>query len=373
VHQLHGSSLGDLTAAGVKSGELPVPASLRRVESSATLKRTSLYDEHVAAGARLVPFAGWEMPVQYEGVGPEHMAVRERAGVFDVSHMGQIGTSGPDSLAFLQRLVSNDIAKLAPGGAQYSCLCADDGGILDDLFSYLVEADVDYLTVSNASNHEIDLARFQEIAEGFDVEIADLAPFNAMLAVQGPEARGIVAGLSSAELPARMKTARLEVAGAEALVCGTGYTGEDGVEILLAPEAAPHLWRELLAAGVTPCGLGARDTLRLEVCFHLHGNDMGPDRNPIEAGLGWCCKEETGFAGGEPIAAARADGTAEKLVAFAVDGKGIPRAGNAILTGGEPAGDVRSELAEPGQRIEIDVRGRVRDAEIRPKPLYAKS
>ena len=361
------------------------------MEASATLKRTSLHDEHVAAGARLVPFAGWEMPVQYEGVGPEHLAVREHAGVFDVSHMGQIGTSGPDALAFLQRLVSNDVAKLAPGGAQYSCLCADDGGILDDLFTYLVDGDVEYLTVSNAANHESDLARFREIAADFDVEIADLAPLNAMLAVQGPGARGVVAGLASGELPARMRTARLEVAGAEALVCGTGYTGEDGVEILLAPEAAPRLWRELLAAGVTPCGLGARDTLRLEVCFHLHGNDMGPDRNPIEAGLGWCCREETGFVGAEAVAAARAGGTAERLVAFAIEGRGIPRAGNGILAGGEPAGAVtsgtfspslgigigmgyvRSELAEPGTRIEIDVRGRVRDAEIRPKPLYAKS
>ncbi len=361
------------------------------MESSATLKRTSLYEEHVAAGARLVPFAGWEMPVQYEGVGPEHTAVRERAGVFDVSHMGQIGTSGPDALAFLQRLVTNDVAKLGPGGAQYSCLCADGGGILDDLFTYLLGDGGEYLTVSNASNHDLDLARFREIAEDFDVEIADLAPLNAMLAVQGPEARAIVAGLTSGELPQRMKTSRLEVAGAEALVCGTGYTGEDGVEILLANDAAPRLWRELLAAGVAPCGLGARDTLRLEVCFHLHGNDMGPDRNPIEAGLGWCSKEETGFAGSEAIAAARADGTAEKLAAFVIEGRGIPRPGNPILAAGEPVGAVtsgtfspslgigigmgyvRSELAEPGSRVQIDVRGRVRDAEIRPKPLYVKS
>ena len=359
------------------------------MESSPALKRTSLYDEHVAAGARLVPFAGWEMPVQYEGVGPEHVAVRERAGMFDVSHMGQIKTSGPEALAFLQRLVSNDVAKLAAGGAQYSCLCADDGGILDDLFSYLLD-DGSYFTVSNAANHESDLARFREIAAGFDVEVEDHAPQHSMIAVQGPEARGVVAGLASAELPPRMQTAILDVAGAEALVCGTGYTGEDGVEIILANEAAPALWRELLAAGVAPCGLGARDTLRLEVCFHLHGNDMGPDRNPIEAGLGWCCKEETGFAGSEAVAAARADGTMEKLVAFVIEGRGIPRAGNPILAEGEPAGAVtsgtfspslelgigmgyvRSELAEPGQAIEIDVRGRVRGAEVRKKPLYAK-
>ena len=359
------------------------------MQSGPPLKRTSLFEEHVAAGARVVPFAGWEMPVQYEGVTPEHRAVREGAGVFDVSHMGQIKTSGPESLPFLQRLVSNDVAKLAPGGAQYSCLCADTGGILDDLFTYLLEDGI-YLTVSNASNHESDLERFRAVAAGFDVQIEDLAPRHAMLAVQGPEARSIVRGLASAELPPRMHTAILEVAGSQALVCGTGYTGEDGVEVILGNDGAPALWRELLAAGVTPCGLGARDTLRLEVCFHLHGNDMGPDRNPIEAGLGWCCKEETGFAGSEAVTEARASGTAERLVAFAIEGRGIARAGNPILAGGEPAGAVtsgtfspslelgigmgyvRSDLAEPGQGIEIDVRGRVREAEIRKKPLYAK-
>ncbi len=351
------------------------------------LRRTSLYDEHLAAGGRMVPFAGWEMPVQYEGVAAEHAAVRERAGMFDVSHMGQIRTAGPDAEALLQRAVSNDVSRLAAGGAQYSCLCADDGGILDDLFSYLLD-DGSYLTVSNAANHEGDLARFGEIADGFDAEVADAAPDYAMVAVQGPGARAALAALAAGELPPRMRTARLEVAGAPALVCGTGYTGEDGVEVMVAPEAAPALWRELLGAGVTPCGLGARDTLRLEVCFHLHGNDIGPDRNPIEAGLGWCCKEETGFAGAEAVARARAEGTAEKLVAFAIEGRGIARAGNPILAGGEVAGAVtsgtfspslgigigmgyvRTELAEPGRPIEIDVRGRVRAAEIRTKPLY---
>lgn len=362
------------------------------MEGSADPKRTPLHGEHVAAGARLVPFAGWEMPVQYAGVGIEHEAVRERAGMFDVSHMGQIKTSGPDALTFLQRLVTNDVARLATGGAQYTCLCADDGGILDDLFTYLL-ADGSYWTVTNASNHDSDLSRFREIASrdgGFEVEVEDLAPAHSMLAVQGPEARTAVAALTEGELPARMHTARLRVAGAEALVCGTGYTGEDGVEVILANDAAPGLWRELLAGGVTPCGLGARDTLRMEVCFHLHGNDMGPDRNPIEAGLGWCCREETGYAGSEAVAAARAAGTAEKLAAFVIEGKGIARAGNPILSGGSAAGAVTSGtfspslgvgigmgyvstgLAKPETPIEIDVRGRVRNGEIRSKPLYSK-
>lgn len=360
------------------------------MESSEPLRRTPLYDEHVAAGARLVPFAGWQMPVQYAGVAAEHQAVRERAGMFDVSHMGQVKTSGPGARDFLQRLLSNDVDKLQPGGAQYSCLCAEDGGILDDLFTYLLD-DGSYLTVTNAANHDSDLAWFRRVAAGFDVEVEDLAPAHAMLAVQGPEARAAVAPLASAELPPRMHTAILDVAGSQALVCGTGYTGEDGVEIILADDGAPALWRALLDAGVEPAGLGARDTLRLEVCFHLHGNDMGPDRNPIEAGLGWCCKEETGFVGSDAIAEARANGTAEKLAAFAIQGRGIPRAGNAILAGGEAAGTVtsgtfspslgigigmgyvRADLAEPGRRVEIDVRGRVREAEIRSKPLYSKS
>jgi aminomethyltransferase len=354
------------------------------------LKRTPLYDRHVAAGARIVPFAGWEMPVQYEGVAAEHTAVRQHAGMFDVSHMGQIKTSGPQALEFLQRLLSNDVAELEPGGAQYSCLCAEDGGILDDLFTYLLD-DGSYMTVTNAANHESDLAWFRRVAGDFDVEVEDLAPAHAMIAVQGPEARARVAPLASAELPPRMHTAIIDVAGSQALVCGTGYTGEDGVEIILANDGAAVLWDALLDEGVVPCGLGARDTLRLEVCFHLHGNDMGPDRNPIEAGLAWCCKEETGFIGSDVVAAARADGTAEKLAAFAIEGRGIPRAGNPILAGGEPAGTVtsgtfspslgigigmgyvRAELAEPGRRIEIDVRGRVREAEIRSKPLYRKS
>ncbi len=362
-----------------------------------SLRRTPLYEEHVAAGARLVPFAGWEMPVQYEGVGPEHAAVREAAGVFDVSHMGLIKTSGRDAFDFLQHAVSNDVGTLVPGGAQYSCLCADDGGILDDLFTYRLDDDPaggpEYMTVSNAANHETDLARLAELAGrgGYEVEIEDLAEGHAMLAVQGPRARAAVERLAEGELPPRMRSARMRVAGYEALVCGTGYTGEDGVEVILAATAAADLWRELLAAGVQPCGLAARDTLRLESCFHLHGNDIGPGRDPIEAGLGWCCKEATGFAGSEAVAAARERGPSQRFVPFAIEGKGIPRPGNPIVLDGQPVGVVtsgthspslgfgigmgyvRRDLAEPGTRIGIDVRGKIREAEIRTKPLYPPS
>ncbi len=356
---------------------------------AAGLKRTPLHARHVEAGARLVPFAGWEMPVQYEGVRTEHLAVRTACGVFDVSHMGEIATEGPGAEALLQRLLSNDVSRLPVGGAQYAVICREDGGILDDLFTYRLAEDR-YLTVTNAANHERDLAWFREHAAGFDCEVRDAIAAYAMLAVQGPEARAIVGRLAEGALPERMHAATLRVAGAEMLVCGTGYTGEDGVELLLDPEAAPRVWDALVAEGARPAGLGARDTLRLEVCFHLYGNDMDETRNPIEAGLGWVCKEQTGFIGAEAVAAARERGTAERLVPFVLTGAGIPRQGNPILAAGERVGIVtsgtlspclergigmgyvRAELAEPGTEVEVDVRGRMRQARIESRPLYRK-
>ena len=361
--------------------------SLGAVEATAALRRTPLYDRHLAAGARMVPFAGWEIPVSYEGVIAEHLAVRSACGVFDVSHMGEIETEGPGALDLLQRLLSNDVAKLDVGGAQYSVLCRDDGGILDDLFTYRLDDDR-YLTVTNAANHEGDFVWFRDHAGGFDCELNDRLDELAMLAVQGPTARGIVAGLAAVELPPRMHTASLELNGAEALVCGTGYTGEDGVEILIDAEAAPALWDALLAGGAVPAGLAARDTLRTEVCFHLYGNDMDESRNPIEAGLGWCCKEETGFIGSEAVAAARERGTAERLAPFVLTDRGIPRQGNQVIRDRERVGTVTSgthspslergigmayvlaNLAEPGTEVEIDVRGKARPARIESKPLY---
>jgi aminomethyltransferase len=354
------------------------------------LRRTPLYEQHVAAGARLVPFAGWEMPVQYEGVGAEHLAVRSGCGVFDVSHMGEIETEGAGALDLLQRLLSNDVSRIEVGGAQYSVLCRDDGGVLDDLFTYRL-ADDRYLTVTNAANHERDLAWFRDHAAEFDCEVHDRLADWAMLAVQGPDARAIVAALADGELPARMRTGNVPVAGGDSLVCGTGYTGEDGVEILCPPAQSPALWDALLAGGAAPAGLGARDTLRLEVCFHLYGNDLSEDRNPIEAGLGWCCKEETGFIGSEAVAAARADGTAQRLAPFALTDRGIPRQGNTVIgPDGAEAGVVTSgthspslekgigmayvdaALAEPGAEVEIDVRGKRRPARIESKPLLKK-
>jgi aminomethyltransferase len=348
-----------------------------------------LYERHVELGGKLVDFAGWEMPVLYEGVREEHAAVRTHAGMFDVSHMGEVEVEGPGALGFLQRVLSNDVAAIDLGGAQYSCLCAEDGGVLDDLFAYRLGGDR-YLLVTNAANHAADLAWLGRWSRGFDVAVRDVADRYAMLAVQGPHARATAARALAIELPPRMRIAAVRVGRRPALVCGTGYTGEDGVELLLDPEVAPPIWAELLDAGVVPCGLGARDTLRLEACFHLHGNDMGPDRNPIEAGLGWCCKDATGFVGCEAVARARAGGTAERLAPFKIEGPGIPRQGNPVMQGEERVGTVtsgsfspsleigigmaylRSDLAERGTEIEIDVRGKRRPARVASKPLYRK-
>jgi aminomethyltransferase len=354
------------------------------------LRRTPLYEQHVELGAKIVPFAGWEMPVTYEGIREEHSAVRTHVGMFDVSHMGEVEVEGPGALAFLQLVLSNDVARIEIGGAQYSCLCQEDGGVIDDLFVYRLGGDR-YLVVTNASNHAADLAWLGRWSRDFDVSVRDVAERYAMLAVQGPHARAVLGRALGIELPPRMRVAPVRVGRRPALACGTGYTGEDGVELLLDPEVAPPIWAELLDAGVVPCGLGARDTLRLEVCFPLHGHELTPERNPIEAGLGWCCVESTGFLGSEVVARARAEGTAERLAPFLIEGAGIPRDGNPVLAGEETVGTVtsgtfspsleqgagiayvRADLAEPGTGLEIDVRGKRRPARVASKPLYRKA
>ena len=334
----------------------------------------------------MVEFAGWEMPVQYEGIRAEHMAVREYVGMFDVSHMGEIETSGPQALELLQKLISNDLSKVPVGGAQYGVLCREDGGVLDDLFTYRLDIDR-WLTVTNAANHERDLEWWRAHARDFDVQVNDRIDDYAMLAVQGPRARELVQAISDAPLPPRMTAAARRLAGAEMLVCGTGYTGEDGVELLLSPADASALWDELARRGAVPAGLAARDTLRLEACFHLYGNDLSIERGPIEAGLGWCCAEDTGFIGSDAVRAVRAAGPQEKLVAFAIDGPGIARQGNPIAGGGVVTSGtlspclgvgiglayVPAERAAVGTRLEIDVRGKMRSAVVREKPLYRRA
>jgi aminomethyltransferase len=364
------------------------------VDRESTLKATPLLERHRAAGAKLVDFAGWEMPVYYEAGGEggsapirhEHMAVRTACGLFDVSHMGEIETVGPQALDLLQHLLSNDLSKMPTGGAQYSVLCREDGGVLDDLFTYRLAPDR-FLTVTNAANHVQDLAWFRSHASSFpDVAIVDRIEDYAMLAAQGPLAREIVQAIADTPLPGRMTAASGRIAGDEVLVCGTGYTGEDGVELLCRPEHAGVLWDALVRRGAVPAGLAARDTLRLEACFHLYGNDLMPERGPIEAGLGWCCREETGFVGAPAVAAVRQEGPAEVLVAFELLGAGIPRQGNRVVGGGEvTSGTLSPSLgmgiglayvpaasSRPGTGIEIDVRGKIRPAVVKAKPLYRK-
>ena len=364
--------------------------------ASPTLRRTALFQRHREAGARFVQFAGWEMPVQYAGARAEHVAVRQSCGMFDVSHMGQIETSGPQAQALLQRLLSNDVETISfavepdggsgTGGAQYSVLCQHDGGVLDDLFTYRLDSER-YLTVTNAANHAGDLAWFRSHAREFpEAEVRDRIDDYAMLAVQGPQAREIVQAVSDAPLPRRMTAATRRLAGADVLVCGTGYTGEEGVELLCAPADAPALWDELVRRSAVPAGLAARDTLRLEVCFCLYGNELTTERGPIEAGLGWCCREQTGFIGAAAVRAVRESGPAQKLVAFAIEGPGIARAGNEVRGGGVVTSGTHSpclergigmayvpaERAAPGTPLEIDVRGKMRAAVVKDKPLYRK-
>jgi aminomethyltransferase len=357
----------------------------------AALRRTPLYEQHEELGAKIVPFAGWEMPVLYEGIREEHSAVRTHAGMFDVSHMGEVEVEGPGALAFLQLVLSNDVARVAVGGAQYSCLCNETGGVIDDLFCYRLGTDR-FLIVTNAANHEIDLQWLGRWSREYDVAVRDVADRYAMLAVQGPHARAVLESTLKLDLPERFHVAAQNVGRRPALICGTGYTGEDGVEMLIDPEVAIPIFKEMRLAGVVPCGLGARDTLRLEVCYPLHGNELTPERNPIEADLGWCCKEETGFLGSPAVAAARTEGTAERLAPFTIEGAGIPRDGNPVLgergvqvgvvTSGTFAPSlelgaglayVRADLAEPGTEVEIDVRGKHRPARIASKPLYPRS
>ncbi len=353
--------------------------------ASTDLKRTPLYAAHLEAGAKLVDFAGWEMPIQYTGIREEHLAVRNGVGVFDVSHMGQVVISGHQAQERMQRLVSSDVRRMPEGGAQYSLLCNERGGVLDDLFIYRL-GESRFLIVTNAANHARDLAWMQSHGTEFDAEVTDCHPSFAMLAVQGPRARALVQKLADGALPSRLHCCQRTVADVPLLVCGTGYTGEDGVELLCDPDQASPLWAALVDAGARPVGLGARDTLRLEACFHLYGNDLDEDHDPISAGLGWACAEQTGFIGADAISTVRASGPVQKLVPFVIEGPGIARQGNPVVGGGvvtsgsfSPSLErgvglayVSADRAVPGSRLQIDVRGTIRDAIVETKPLYRK-
>jgi glycine cleavage system T protein (aminomethyltransferase) len=345
-----------------------------------TLLRTPLYERHVALGARMVPFAGWEMPVQYEGVIQEHRAVRTDAGVFDVSHMGELEVEGPRAHDLLQGLLSNDLDRIEPGEAQYTLLTNERGGIVDDLIAYRLDA-FRYLLVVNAANREADYRWLKE-REVSGSDVRDVSDEYGLLAVQGPHAIAKL-GLPAAE-PFTFAEGTLD--GVEVMVDRTGYTGEDGCELLCMAEDAVALWDAVLARGVVPCGLGARDTLRLEVCYPLHGNDITPETDAISAGLGWTCALDKEFTGVEALRRVREDGPVRKLVAFVMEERAVPRQGMPIEGGGEVTSGTHSPMldvgigmgyvpaaqAEPGTGLTIDVRGNPRAARVVKKPIYKR-
>jgi aminomethyltransferase len=345
-----------------------------------TLRRTPLYERHRALNARMVPFAGWEMPVQYEGVIAEHRAVRADTGVFDVSHMGELEVEGPRAHELLQSLLANDLDKIEPGRAQYTLLTNEQGGIIDDLIAYRLEAGR-YLLIVNAANRE---AAFRWLKDheipGSDVR--DVSDAFGLLAVQGPQS---IERLGLDDAPA-FTFAEQMLDGIEVMVNRTGYTGERGVELLAPSEDAEELWDRVLERGAVPCGLGARDTLRLEVCYPLHGNDIGPDTDAISAGLGWACALDKDFTGVEELRRVKAAGPERKLVPFVMEDSGIPRQGMAIAGDGEVTsgshspmldrgigmGYVPAEQAAADTELTIDLRGRDRRARVVTKPIYKR-
>jgi len=319
------------------------------------LKCTPLRAFHVAHGGRMVDFAGWEMPVQYRSILEEHKTVRRAAGLFDVSHMGEADVRGPDAAAFLNRLVTNDVARLFPGRALYTPVCYPHGGVVDDLLIYM-RGPEDFFLCFNAGNIEKDLAWMREQAAGFRVTVADRSADYALLAVQGPRAAGIVQGLTDTKLDAVKYYHFTEgaVAGVPALISRTGYTGEDGFELYHAAADAPRLAGALLAAGaphgLEPAGLGARDSLRLEAGYPLYGHEITAEISPIAAGLGWTVKLDKGadFNGRAALAAEKAAGAAKKIVFFKTGDRRIVRAGTPVLAaGGAAAGQVVSGTLSP--------------------------
>jgi len=345
-----------------------------------TLQRTPLYEKHVALGARMVPFAGWEMPVQYDGVIPEHKAVRGDCGVFDVSHMGELEVEGMHAIDVLQAALSNDVAKLGIGDAQYTLLTNERGGIIDDLIVYRTD-EYRYLLIVNASNRDTDY-RWLVDREVRGSDVRDVSDDYALLAVQGPRSLERL-GLPEAK-PFTWEMGERD--GVEVMINRTGYTGETGVELMCPAEDAGTLWDAVVARGAKPCGLGARDTLRLEVCYPLHGNDITPDRDAISAGLGWVCALDKEFTGVEELRRVKEEGPQQKLAAFVMKERAIPRQGMPIEGGGEVTSGTHSPMLDrgigmgyvPAQRgapdteLTIDVRGKPRRARVVKKPIYKR-
>ncbi len=346
------------------------------------LQRTPLHERHVALGGRMVEFGGWELPVQYRGIAEEHRAVRSDVGIFDVSHMGEIEVHGADALAFLQWVLTRDVATLDVGQSGYALICQPDGGIVDDVFVYHL-ADR-WLVVVNAANSARDLAWFRQHAAGFAVTITDRSPQTALVALQGPRAAALLAGLAPelAALPYHGVAAGRLAGVGDLLAARTGYTGEDGFEIFCAADDAGAVWDRLLAAGATPCGLGARDSLRFEACLALYGHEIDVHVNPFEARLGWVVQLDKGdFIGRAALQAIKAAGATRRLVGFAMVERGIARGGYAVqaidgsplgyVTSGMPALTVGGHLGMALLASSAAVPGATFDVVIRERPVRA--
>ena len=360
----------------------------------ATVRKTPLFDLHERQGARIVPFAGWAMPVQYKGIVEEHSAVRNRAGVFDVSHMGRLFVAGDDAAPSLRRAVTYDVASLDEGHGHYTLLCNDGGGIIDDPYVYRLDA-ARYLVVGNAVNAARDTERIRELLPAdADVELLDRQEQTVMLAVQGPAAGAYLARILGPEVAALEHRACTELPFMQykLFASRTGYTGEDGFEIVTSPEGGRAIWRQLLADGVEPCGLGARDTLRLEAALPLWGNDIDQTTNPYEAGLGWVVSLGDGadFAGRDALARIKQHGPDRRLACLQATDRGVIRDGYAVLHEGATVASVTSggfsptlsisiamaylppALAAPGTQLTVDVRGRGLAVTVIRRPFVSK-
>ena len=362
------------------------------------LKRTPLFEAYSKYGGKTIDFGGWELPVQFSGIKQEHEAVRTRAGLFDVSHMGEIRVTGPDSEAFLQQLVTNDVSRIKDGQAQYTAMCYEDGGTVDDLLVYKI-SDIHFLLVVNASNIDKDFEWMKKSVSG-DVEIENLSDQYGLLALQGPLAEPVLQRLTDTDLsaikPFRFRQ-EVSIAGHSALVSRTGYTGEDGFEIYASPEDTVALWDRILAEGesdgVVPAGLGARDTLRFEACLALYGQELSKEISPLEAGIGFVVKlnKEADFIGREALAAQKENGIPRKLVGIEMIDKGIPRHGYPVYADGEKIGQVTtgtqsptlkkniglalisSEYAVVGTELEVEIRNKRLKAVTVETPFYKRS
>ena len=365
-------------------------------ENGTNLKRTPLYDIHIKYGGKMVDFGGWELPIQYSGIIDEHTLVRQRAGLFDVSHMGEITVKGEQALDFLQELVTNDVALIADNQVQYSPICKDDGGIIDDLIVYRRAAD-NFLLVVNASNTAKDFARVCEVVKDFPgVEVVNISDQVAQIAIQGPLAREIVAKETKEDLSGVKYfwfLPEVTVCGEKALVSRTGYTGEDGFEIYCSHSSAPIIWEGLAKAGAEyglgPAGLGARDTLRFEACLPLYGNELDEATNPLEAGLTrWVKLYKPSFRGKEPLVRAEHEGIKKTLVGLEATGRGVPRHGYPVLKDSTVVGSITTgsyaptldknlglayvgvDYSEPGTELAVEIRGRKIEARVVSIPLY---